>query len=74
MGVRSLSRDEAVPGLLGTGRTRLLSLPALVVVTVCFCVPLLVLVAYSFWPTRGGQVLIGEWTLGNYQAVLEDPI
>jgi ABC-type spermidine/putrescine transport system permease subunit II len=46
----------------------------LVVVTVCFCVPLLVLVAYSFWPTRGGQVLIGEWTLGNYQAVLEDPI
>jgi len=50
--------------------SRLLSLPALLVVVVGFLLPLLVLVVYSLWPTVNGQI-VHEWTLDNYSKVFE---
>jgi len=48
--------------------SKLLSLPALLVVVVGFLLPLLVLVVYSFWPTVNGQIL-HQWTFDNYSKV-----
>jgi spermidine/putrescine transport system permease protein len=43
----------------------LLPLPAVLVVAVGFVLPLVVLVIYSFWPTRDGAI-VHDWTFGNY--------
>lgn len=50
--------------------SRLLTLPALVVVLAGFLLPLAVLVVYSFWPTVDGQV-VHDWTFGNYSKIFE---
>lgn len=49
----------------------LFSAPAVLVVLVCFLAPLLILVAYSLWPTVDGQI-VHEWTLDNYSRALSD--
>lgn len=50
----------------GTFESRLLSAPAIVLVTVAFFMPLGVLVVYSFWPTVFGTI-IHRFTLDNYR-------
>ncbi|MBN8867790.1 MAG: ABC transporter permease subunit [Solirubrobacterales bacterium] len=50
--------------------SKLLSLPALLLVVIGFLLPLLVLVVYSFWPTVNGQIL-HEWTFDNYSKIFE---
>jgi ABC-type spermidine/putrescine transport system permease subunit II len=65
--------DAAPPprgGLAGRLRHRglespLLPAPAVLAVVVGFFVPLVVLLVYSFWPTRDG-VIVHDWTLSNY--------
>jgi spermidine/putrescine transport system permease protein len=48
-------------------------MPALLVVIVGFCVPLGILLAYSFWPTRDTVIEVGRWTLENYGQFFTDP-
>ena len=55
-------------------RTPLMSLPAALVVGAGFLLPLGLLVAYSFWPTVGGEVDVGAWTLGNYSRFFTEQV
>lgn len=51
----------------------LLSAPAVAAVLIGFCVPMAVLLVYSFWPTRNAEIVVGTWTLENYGTVFGDP-
>jgi ABC-type spermidine/putrescine transport system permease subunit II len=53
---------------------RLLSMPAVTYVLIACCLPLGILVVYSFWPTRNAEIAVGEWTLGNYTTFFTDSI
>jgi spermidine/putrescine transport system permease protein len=52
----------------------LLSIPAVAYVIIACCLPLGILLIYSFWPTRNAEVVAGEWTLGNYTTFFTDSI
>jgi ABC-type spermidine/putrescine transport system permease subunit II len=51
----------------------LMSSPALLFVVVAFVLPMAVMALYSFWPTRGGDV-VHDFTLGNYSRLFEEPL
>jgi spermidine/putrescine transport system permease protein len=50
-----------------------MSSPALLFVLVAFALPMAVMVLYTFWPTRGGDV-VHDFTLGNYSRLFEEPL
>ena len=55
-------------------RSPFMSLPAAVVVGTGFLLPLGLLAAYSFWPTVDHEVVVGDWTLGNYTRFFTEEI
>jgi spermidine/putrescine transport system permease protein len=50
-----------------------LSTPAVAFVVVAFVLPMAVMVLYSFWPTRGGDV-VRDFTLDNYRRLFDEPL
>jgi ABC-type spermidine/putrescine transport system permease subunit II len=56
---------------LGGLESPLLPLPAVLIVGIGFFVPLVILLVYSFWPTRAGTI-VHDWTIGNYTRFFSD--
>ena len=50
-----------------------MSSPALVFVVLAFVLPMTVMVVYSFWPTRRGEV-VSDFTLDNYSRLFSEPL
>jgi len=51
----------------------LMSSPALVFVALAFALPMAVVVLYTFWPTRSGEV-VHDFTLDNYSRLFSESI
>jgi len=51
---------------------RALSAPAVAGILLGYCLPLGVLLVYSFWPSSGGETAVGDWTLSNYEVFFSD--
>ena len=50
-----------------------MSSPAVVFVVAAFVLPMTVMVVYSFWPTRRGEV-VSDFTLDNYSRLFSEPL